>query len=125
MKEEQIKTFEKTADGMKTYEFLVDNLEQLTDEQLVEIVNHLAEVDHSGQYLASGIRYLNGVDKFKYSHHIDRMVAVTIDKDREHKYISELMMYLYGAEYYNHITDFENDDNFRRMYKRLHPSGKI
>lgn len=125
MLEKEIKELEKDIDGLRTYEFLVNNLESLDNEQLTAIVDRLATVDHSGQYLASGVRYMNGVDKVKYSDHIKRMTALTIDRDREHKFIGDLILNLYGANYYDRTTEFANDDNFRRMYKRLYPDGAL
>lgn len=125
MKQEDLKHLESDRDGLQTYEYLVNNIHDLSDEELTQIVDHLAQRDHSGQYLASGIRYMNGVDKFKFGKHIERMTAMTIDRDREHKFIGDLIIRLYGADYYDKAVEFKDDDNFRRMFKRLYPDGAL
>lgn len=125
MTNEEIKNCLKNADGLKTYEFIVNHLHELSNEQLTEVVNNLAQIDHTGQYLASGVRYMNGIDSFKYSHHIKHMTALTIDRDREHNFIGDLISNLYGADYYDRVTEFSDDDNFRRMFKRLYPDGAL
>lgn len=125
MTQEELGKVKEDTAGLKTYEFMVNHLDELTDDQLVDVIDHMATVDHSGQYLASGVRYMNGVDRAKYSSHISRMTSMIIDRDREHRYISELITSLYGADYYDHVKELAKDNNFRRMYKRLFPSKTL
>ena len=125
MTQEEIKNLEKDADGMKTYEFLVNNIESLTDEQLTDVIDNLAQKDHSGQYLASGVKYMNAINANKYRSHIQKMTSMTIDRDREHHFLGDLIQNLYGEDYYNRVEQYKDDDNFRRMYKRLYPTGVI
>lgn len=76
--------------------------------------------------MASAARYLNAIDSEGYSPAIRRLVAATIDKDREHRYLPDLLQGLYGTDYKEHATELcASDDNFRRIYKRLFPSSTI
>ena len=54
------------------------------------------------------------------------MVALIIDRDREHRYIGDLIQSLYGPDYQQHAAELSaTDNNFRRMYKRLYPTSAI
>ncbi len=53
-------------------------------------------------------------------------MAGAIDKDREHKYLPDLLQGLYGADYEVRAKELiAADDNFRRIYKRLFPTTVI
>lgn len=121
MLKEEIKKIEHEKDELKTYEFLANHLYDMDDEDLSRIVNVLDNADRSGQYLASGVRYMKAMDSERFGEHIRRMTSLIIDRDREHKYIGDLISFLYGAEYYDHVEELSSDNNFRRMYKRLFP----
>lgn len=125
MKKEDLEKIKKAQDGLTVYEFLVNNLEDMDSDDMKLIVDVLDRADRTGQYLASGARYMNALDKDKYDEHIKRMTSLTIDRDREHNYISDLITALYGAEYYDRVKELAGDDNFRRMYKRLFPEGAL
>lgn len=110
------------TDGLKIYEYLVNHLDTLNDDQLSEVVDSLSGKDISAQYLASAARYLNAIDPVGYKEFIDRMVELIIERDREHRYIPELTAALYGADYAERADELSaRDNNFRRLYKRLHP----
>lgn len=52
------------------------------------------------------------------------MVAAAIEKDRERRYIADLLESLYGADYRDRVDQLNaSDDNFRRIYKRVYPKG--
>ncbi len=126
MTKEEILELENDTDGLKTYEFLANHLYELNDEQLSELVDNMARVDLSAQFLASGARYMNALDSERYAPHINRMVALTIDRDREHRYIGDLIEALYGPDYAERAEALAaGDNNFRRMYKRLFPNGAL
>jgi hypothetical protein len=76
--------------------------------------------------MASAARYLNAIDAERYAEPVRTLVAATIDRDREHRYIGDLMQSLYGEDYAEHAAELSaTDNNFRRMYKRLYPEGLI
>lgn len=125
MKKDDLKDLISEQDGLKTYEFLVNHLNGLDDSQLKDVISSLEKADRTGQYLASGVRYLNAIDSDKYAEHISHMTSMIIDRDREHKYISDLIQNLYGADYYDRVDELAADNNFRRMYKRLYPDGAL
>lgn len=71
-------------------------------------------------------RYLNAIDPDGYEPAIRTLVAGAIDKDREHKYLPDLLQGLYGEDYEVRAKELiAADDNFRRIYKRLFPTTVI
>lgn len=122
----ELKNLQNDSDGLKTYEFIANNLESLSTEDMNLLIDHISKVDLSGQYLASGARYLNALDPEKYGELVRRMVALTIDRDRERNFIPDLLTAIYGADYAEHFEELSaNDNNFRRMYKRVYPNSPI
>jgi hypothetical protein len=80
-------------------------------------------VDRTGQYLASAARYLHAIDAERYAQSIKQLVAATIDKDREHKFLADILTSIYGEDYQDRAEELSNsDNNFRRIYKRLFPN---
>ena len=74
----------------------------------------------------SAARYLHAIDHARYAAAIDRLVALAIEKDREHRYLPALIEGLYGADYRSRAAELSaTDDNFRRIYKRIQPSNAI
>ena len=86
----------------------------------------MARVDLSGQFLASAARYLHAIDAEGYAPAIRSLVSQAIDKDREHRYLPDLLQGLYGEDYESRCNELcATDDNFRRIYKRLFPTAII
>lgn len=113
-------------DGLATYEFLANNLDELTADDINTLIDNMSRVDLTGQFLASGARYLNALDPERYTEAVRRMVALTIDRDRERNFIPDLLTALYGADYAEHVEELSADDNnFRRMYKRVYPNSPL
>lgn len=113
-------------DGLATYEFLANNLDELTADDINTLIDNMSRVDLTGQFLASGARYLNALDPERYAEAVRRMVALTIDRDRERNFIPDLLTALYGADYAEHVDELSADDNnFRRMYKRVYPNSPL
>lgn len=126
MTEQQLKDLKKDPDGLLSYEYLANNLGQLESRDLGAIIENMATVDPSGQFLASAARYLHAIDPDGYQGIIRRLVAYAIDRDREHRYLPDLATAIYGEDYSTRAESLcSTDDNFRRLYKRLCPSSPI
>lgn len=122
MTEEDIKTLKRDPDGLQSYEYLANHIGECDPESIERIIDNMERVDLTGQFMASAARYLNAIDAEGYRPAVRRLVAATIDKDREHRYLADLLQGLYGSDYeVNAKTLCTTDDNFRRIYKRLHP----
>lgn len=108
-------------DGMMTYDYIVNNVENgIAD--LDQLIDNLLNVDQTGQFLASSARYLNAVDAEAFHPHIGRLVEGAIGRDRERKYIGSLLEALWGEGYADRAAELSlSDDNFRRIYKRVYP----
>lgn len=123
MTEQQLKELQKDSDGLLTYEYIANNIATLGDD-LNRLVDNMIKVDLDGQFVVSAARYLHAIDALAYRSAIDRLVAAAIDKDRERRYLGDLMTSLYGADCRDRAAELSAaDDNFRRIYKRLYPSG--
>ena len=86
----------------------------------------MISVDLSGQFTASAARYLHAIDAAAYQPAISRLVASTIDKDREHRYLPDILNSIYGPDYADRAAELSaSDNNFRRIYKRLYPNSII
>lgn len=86
------------------------------------LIDQMIAVDKNGQFLVSAARYLSAIDAAKYADGISRLIAAAIDKDREHKYIGDLLTLWPG--YQTQIESLNaSDNNFRRIYKRLYPTS--
>lgn len=86
--------------------------------------SNMITVDKTGQFVASAARYLFAIDGEKYAHVINKLIAAAIDKDRERRYLGDLMQAIYGEDYASRADQLNvTDDNFRRIYKRLYPTG--
>lgn len=112
-------------DGMLTYEFIVNNAEA-RDVDFEPLAQVLCTADRTGQFTASAARYLHAVDAVRFAPVVSVFVAATIDRDREHRYLPDLMLSIYGADYERQADRLAaSDDNFRRLYKRLTSSKNV
>ena len=126
MTQEDIKHLKQDPDGLLSYEYLANHIGECTPDDIEAIIDNMEKVDLSGQFMASAARYLNAIDPVGLRPAIRRLVAATIDKDREHRYLADLLQGLYGADYEdNAVALCSTDDNFRRIYKRLYPVSTI
>lgn len=106
---------------MEIYEALVDAESSATD-RLPALVTELMAADETGQYLCSGARYLGALDRARYGQYISAMVEAAIDRDREHRYLAQLLPALWGDDFMEHSQQLRlTDNNFRRIFKRIYP----
>lgn len=117
----ELKALVKDTDGMASYDYLVNHIPSCV-ENMDYITENLLRADSTGQYLASSARFLSSVDRETFSPWIGRLIEGAIDKDREHKYIGSLLKAIWGEDYEENRERLAGeDDNFRRIYKRIHP----
>lgn len=121
MTEKEIKDLQdRDNDGLLIYEFIANNIGEC-DADLTALADSLCTVDRTGQFTASAARFLHAVNADAYAEPIRTLVAATIDRDRERRYIGDLMESIYGPLEGKDITAMSaTDNNFRRMYKRLY-----
>ena len=113
----------KDNNGLLTYEYIANNMGSI-DDIMPELVQNIIDVDLNGQFVVSTARYLNAIDKEKYKTEIDSLVKAAIEKDRERKYLGDLLADLWGSDYKEHAEELmSRSDNFRRIYKRLYSKG--
>lgn len=119
---ETLKSLAGDKDGMATYDYIVNNVETCLD-SMPELVENLRRVDISGQFLASTARFLCAVDREKFSEWLTPLVEGAIEKDRERRYIGSLLQAIWGPDYMERSEALKaEDDNFRRIYKRIYPA---
>ena len=125
MTDEEKKTLSSDEDGLLTYEYIANHIG--TEELDIDwLVKNMERVDSYGQFTASAARYLNAIDSNRFAAQISSLIASTIDKDREHRYLPALMTSIYGDDCEQRAAELSlTDNNFRRLYKRLHPSSAI
>ena len=75
MTEQDIKLLRQDPDGLATYEYLANNIDNCSDEDLDAIVDNMTTVDRSGQFTASAARYLHAIDTERYAAAVERLVA--------------------------------------------------
>lgn len=126
MTEDDIKKLSHDPDGLLTYEYLANHIGECGPDEIDCLIENMSRVDLSGQFMASAARYLNAIDAAGYEPAIRALVAGAIDKDREHRYLPDLLQGLYGTDYETRAQELMiADDNFRRIYKRLFPTTVI
>lgn len=122
MNHDGIPTADTDPDGLLTYEYIANHIEELDFKELEPLIDTMIAVDSTGQFLSSAARYLQAIDAAKYAKAIQRLVARVIEVDREHRFMPDLLPALWGADYAQRVDELNADDNFRRIYKRLYPS---
>lgn len=116
---EQNNTVIPEEEGMRIYEYIVDNAEN-SELQMGDMVMKLRNADATGQFLCSTARYLAAVDRERFDNWIAPLVEGAIERDRDRRYIGSLLEALWGADYKEKAEELKlKDDNFRRIYKRL------
>ncbi|MBD5203239.1 MAG: hypothetical protein HDS56_08895 [Barnesiella sp.] len=125
MDQELKKQLTADPDGLLTYEYIANHI-GACDDIMDELVDNMILVDTSGQFTVSSARYLSAIDAEKYRDQISRLIAGAIEKDRERRYIADLLPAIWGPDYKSRACELSaTDDNFRRIYKRLFPSSTI
>ncbi|MBQ3958878.1 MAG: hypothetical protein II677_00145 [Muribaculaceae bacterium] len=123
MDEQLSKKLSKDPNGLMTYEYIANNI-QTIDDIIPELVDNMILVDKTGQFIVSTARYLNAIDSNRFADSIDRLVKAAIARDREHVYLADLAVSLWGPDFREKAAQLcETDDNFRRIFKRLYPVG--
>ncbi len=112
-------------DGLLTYEYIANHIG--TPELDIDwLADNIIDVDANGQFTGSAARYLNAINPELFSLQIDRLIAATIDKDREHRYLPALMQGIWGNDCEERAAELSAaSNNFRRIYKRLYPTSAI
>ena len=111
--------------GMAVYQYIVDHCDTCAAE-MPELIQKLRKVDTSGQFLASTARYLAAVDRAALEPWLASLIEGAIDKDRERRYIGSLLQAIWGDDYQDHVDELNRtDNNFRRIYKRIHPGENV
>ena len=77
------KRLEKDENGLTTYEYIANNINNVDFAQEVdELVDNIIRVDKTGQFVVSTARYLNAIDKDGFAQQIDRLIKAEITVDR-------------------------------------------
>lgn len=123
MDESQKKKLKKDPNGLVTYEYIANNINDI-DNDINDLVENIIAVDRSGQFVVSAARYLNAIDKQKFATPIDLLIKAAITKDKDRAYLADLASSIWGKDYKDNASMLAaSDDNFRRIYKRLYPTG--
>lgn len=125
MDQEQKKKLQRDPDGLLTYEYLANHIGD-KDLDIDFLIENMILVDSTGQFMISAARYLNAIDPERFKQGIDRLVAIAIDRDRERRYIADLLPAIWGEDYARRAENLMLcDDNFRRIWKRVTPTQKL
>lgn len=119
------KRLESDENGLLTYEYIANNINN-TDfgEEVDGLIDNIIKVDKTGQFAVSTARYLNAIDREAFASQIDRLIKASIVADRDRAYLGILASSIWGDDYKERAASLiASDDNFRRIYKRLYPTG--
>ncbi len=125
MEQELKKRLSQDPDGLLTYEYIANHIGDC-DDIMEELVDNMILVDPTGQFMVSAARYLYAINPEAYADSISRLIATAIEKDRERRYLPDLVTAIWGEDYQDHAEELmASDDNFRRIYKRITPAAGI
>ncbi|WP_297070499.1 hypothetical protein [uncultured Duncaniella sp.] len=125
MEQDLKKRLSQDPDGLLTYEYIANHI-GACDDIMSELVDNMILVDPTGQFMVSAARYLYAINPEAYADSISRLIATAIEKDRERRYLPDLVTAIWGADYAEHAEEIAaKDDNFRRIYKRITPTNAI
>lgn len=125
MEQELKKRLSQDPDGLLTYEYIANHIGDC-DDIMEELVDNMILVDPTGQFMVSAARYLYAINPEAYADSISRLIATAIEKDRERRYLPDLVTAIWGEDYQDHAEELmASDDNFRRIYKRIIPAAGI
>ena len=125
MDEQLIKKLSSDTTGLLNYEYLANNIGSC-DDMLPTLVENIVRTDADGQFTVSAARYLAAIDAECYAGPIESLIAAAITKDRDRRYIGALLSCIWGEDYAERAEELSAaSDNFRRIYKRVYPQGKI
>ncbi len=123
MDQELKQRLSKDPDGLLTYEYIANNIDHI-DDDIDDLVDNMIAVDGCGQFCVSAARYLHALAPERFHQPVDRLIRAAIDKDRNRDYIGQLLPALWGPDYADNAARLSaSDDNFRRIYKRIYPTG--
>lgn len=122
MEQDLKKRLSQDPDGLLTYEYIANHIGEC-DDIMSELVDNMILVDPTGQFMVSAARYLYAINPETYADSISRLIATAIEKDRERRYLPDLVTAIWGSDYAERADELAAaDDNFRRIYKRITPS---
>lgn len=125
MEQELKKHLSQDPDGLLTYEYIANHI-GACDDIMGELVDNMILVDPTGQFMVSAARYLYAINPETYADSISRLIATAIEKDRERRYLPDLVTAIWGQDYQERADELmAADDNFRRIYKRITPTASI
>ena len=108
------------TDGLLTYEYIANHM-GTCDDDMPALADNIIRVDLTGQITVSAALYLHATGPDKYREIIDKLIAASLQKDLEHKYIVDLLSGIWGEDYKTHVDELNRQsDNFRRIYKRVY-----
>ena len=108
------------TDGLLTYEYIANHM-GTCDDDMPALADNIIRVDLTGQITVSAALYLHATGPDKYREIIDKLIAASLQKDREHKYIVDLLSGIWGEDYKTHVDELNRQsDNFHRIYKRVY-----
>ena len=125
MEEDVKKKLSTDPDGLLTYEYIANHIDAVKPD-LDWLVGNMEKVDLTGQFVISAARYLFAIDPVGFAPNIDRLIKAGIEKDREHRYLGDMLQQMFGPDYADRAAELSAaDDNFRRIYKSLYPTSAI